>query len=81
MILHFLSLIPWPKRERPAVTGVKEDGRRRHGLAVAQCRLAACHQEGDGVAKDQAEALNWLRKAADQGNADAKDALKRLAPP
>jgi TPR repeat protein len=31
-----------------------------------------------GLAKDEAEAIRWYRRAAAQGNAAAKDNLKRL---
>src|SRR5208283_3265817 len=33
------------------------------------------YQEGKGVPRDYAEAVRWLRKAADQGDAKAQDAL------
>jgi TPR repeat protein len=43
------------------------------------------YPEGDGVPNDGAEAAIWLRKAADQGNAEAKSALQSMhsegAPP
>ena len=31
-----------------------------------------CYQKGEGVRQDYAEAVKWLRKAADQGDADAQ---------
>lgn len=36
------------------------------------------HEKGRGVAADRAEALNWYRKAADQGHARAGTALLRI---
>ena len=36
------------------------------------------YAEGRGVAKDEAEAVKWWRKAADQGHEDAKKALEAL---
>jgi TPR repeat protein len=36
------------------------------------------YEYGKGVAKDKAKAAEWYRKAAEQGHADAKAALKRL---
>jgi uncharacterized protein len=36
--------------------------------------------EGRGVPKDEAEAVKWLSKAADQGDENAKKVLKRLRP-
>ena len=38
------------------------------GDATAQVRLGLIYLTGDGVAKDDAEALKWIHKAADQDN-------------
>jgi TPR repeat protein len=38
----------------------------------AQFNLGRCYQFGRGVAKDEAEALKWYRKAAGQGFDKAK---------
>ncbi len=40
--------------------------------AETQCRIGNCYAEGKVVAKDEAEAVRWYRKAADQGYADAQ---------
>ena len=48
------------------------------GDAEAQCKLGWCYENGNGVAKDLAEAVKWYRKAAEQGNADAQTALRKL---
>jgi TPR repeat protein len=45
------------------------------GYAQAQHTLGIFYAEGDGVAKDQVEALKWYRKAADQGYAAAQYTL------
>ena len=42
------------------------------GDAGAQSRLAARYYFGDGVAKDEAEAVRWNRLAAEQGRAAAQ---------
>ena len=42
------------------------------GDAAAQNDLGVMHVEGKGVAKDEAEAAKWYRKAAEQGNAAAQ---------
>ena len=39
------------------------------GNVAAQVQLGVIYLTGDGVAKDDAEAVKWLRKAADQDNA------------
>jgi|GEM_PF-5882453 len=43
---------------------------------TAMTILGLMYEEGLGVAKDDAEAVTWYRKAADQGNVNAKNALK-----
>lgn len=48
------------------------------GDDVAQNWLGLCYYEGNGVPQSYSEAVNWYRRAADQGYQDAKDALKRL---
>ena len=48
------------------------------GDALAQCLLGHCYLNGEGVTKDYAEAVKWFRKAAEQGQAEAKEALKAL---
>ncbi len=48
------------------------------GHDEAQYNLGLCYVNGDGVAKDVAEAEKWFRKAAAQGDELAKAALQRL---
>jgi TPR repeat protein len=45
------------------------------GYADAQFNLGACYYKGEGVAKDQVEAVKWYRMAADQGDAGAQFGL------
>ena len=42
------------------------------GDSKAQYALGFCYYSGTGVAKDDAEAVKWYRKAAEQGNTDAQ---------
>ena len=42
------------------------------GKARAQYRLGLAYKHGEGVAKDQREAMRWIRKAAEQGDAWAQ---------
>lgn len=37
------------------------------------------YSAGQGVKKDDVEALRWIRKSAEQGNEDAKIALSQLS--
>ena len=50
-------------------------GRAEKGDARAQFNLGLMYQNGQGVAKDEVEAVKWYRKAADQGNAFAQNNL------
>ena len=45
------------------------------GLAEAQHNLGKVHHFGEGVQKDEVEAVRWYRKAADQGFAAAQSNL------
>ena len=45
------------------------------GDAAAQFALGLMYDVGQGVPKDEAEAVKWYRKAADQGDADAQNNL------
>ena len=42
------------------------------GDADAQYNLGVRYANGEGVLKDEAEAVRWYRLSADQGNADAQ---------
>ena len=43
-----------------------------NGDAAAQRNLANMYRHGQGVAKDNAEAEKWYRRAAEQGDAEAQ---------
>ena len=43
----------------------------RQGFAGAQHNPGVCYQAGTGVKKDEAEAVKWYRKAAEQGYDEA----------
>jgi TPR repeat protein len=45
------------------------------GDAEARYNLGAMYYSGEGVAKNDAEAVKWFRKAADQGDAGAQTSL------
>jgi TPR repeat protein len=48
------------------------------GNDVGQMRLGRAYSLGLGVSKDAALAQQWLRRAAAQGNTEAKEFLKRI---
>ena len=41
-------------------------------MRVRSSRLAVCYKNGEGVPKNEVEAVKWFRKAAEQGDADAQ---------
>ena len=43
--------------------------------ATAQVRLGLMYETGRGIAKDDAQAVEWYRKAAEQGNAAGENSL------
>ena len=48
-----------------------------YGDAEAQFELGGMYEEGSGISKDDAQAVQWYQKAAEQGHAEALDALTR----
>ena len=42
------------------------------GLADAQCNLGLMYRDGEGVTKNEVEAVKWFQKASDQEYADAQ---------
>ena len=58
-----------PHRKLPLSMG------RIKGDAVAQSNLGFMYSNGEGVAENDAEAVKWFRKAADQGLAEAQNNL------
>jgi len=48
------------------------------GHVLGQANLGESYEKGTGVARNDAEALVWYRKAADQGLVGAQDALRRM---
>ena len=48
----------------------------KHGFAGAQTILGSCYLLGVGVAQNTAEGFKWLRKAAEQGDPEAINALR-----
>ena len=47
------------------------------GDAAAEFTLGVLYEKGQGVRQDNAEAVKWYRKAAEQGHLEAKKSLKR----
>ena len=56
-------------REGDAKALAELRGRAEKGEADAQFNLGLMYDLGQGVAKDEVEAVKWFRKAADQGDA------------
>ena len=67
-----LTLIaPWALGQDPdTITEIRL--RAEQGDASAQYNLGVRYANGEGVLKDEAEAVRWYRLSADQGDADAQ---------
>ena len=48
------------------------------GHAEAKLYLGHMYLHGNGVDKDESEALKWFGKAAEQGHAGAKENIRQL---
>jgi Sel1 repeat-containing protein len=62
-------------REIPISIGSANAEATEQNRAIAQYKLGICYANGDGVAKDQVEAVKWYRKAAEQNLANAQNNL------
>ena len=66
----------WDPEE--AVRWFKKSAAQNHDKACYY--LGYCYEEGKGVDRDKQIAREWYEKAAELGNASAKEALKRVKP-
>jgi TPR repeat protein len=64
----------YDKREYKTAYGIFKSLAKR-GDAGAQFRLGEMYKNGQGVPRNDAEALKWFRRAADQGHAGAQNSL------
>ena len=69
------SSAPQPSRKK-AIEDLKQIA--YAGDVAAQVQLGVIYLTGDGIQKDDAEAMKWLRKAADQDNALAERYLAEM---
>ena len=75
LFLCAASLLPQAMTAEPAGAGKSFQEAKieaEKGDAAAQFNLGFMYRDGDGVPKDEAEAVKWFRKAADQGLANAQ---------
>jgi TPR repeat protein len=63
--LGLLLAVSFADSSRLVETRIKAE----HGDAEAQYNLGILYHDGQGVPRDDAEAVKWYRKAAEQGNA------------
>ena len=73
LITGMLAVSGWAQIYSPELLKKAEAGD-----AEAQCHLGICYLYGVGVAKDENQASMWYSRAADQGDENAKEALKKL---
>ena len=78
-VLALTLIAPWTLAQDP--DAIMETRRRaEQGDADAQYNLGYRYVTGIGVPQDRAEAVRWLRLAADQGHTQAEDFLGRMPP-
>ena len=73
--------VPGRQRCRPGLHRSSQNGTERllnRETPNGQTRLGWMYLDGKGVAQDYKEAVNWYRKAAEQGNARAQNNLGLL---
>ncbi len=70
VLVDILGPAPKLPTSPAAIAKLKRDA--QAGQAEAQCQLGIHYNGGDGVPKDYAQGVFWLRKAADQGDAFAQ---------
>ena len=78
LFLCAASLLPQAMAATPADAGKSFQETKikaEKGYAPAQYILGGMYRRGQGVPKDEAEAVKWYRKAADQGDANAQSML------
>ncbi len=70
-VLALTLIAPWAIGQAPdLITATRLAA--EQGDARAQFALGLMYRDGEGVLKDDAEAVRWYRLAAEQGNADAQ---------
>jgi len=73
LLVGMLAVSGWAQIYSPELVKKAEAGD-----VEAQCHLGICYLYGVGVAKDENQASMWYSRAADQGDKNAKEALKKL---
>ena len=78
-VLALTLIAPWAVGQDPdTITEIRLQA--EQGDADAQYNLGYRYVTGIGVPQDRAEAVRWLRLAADQGHTQAEDFLGRMPP-
>jgi len=73
LLVGMLAVNGWAQTYSPELVKKAEAGD-----VEAQCHLGFCYLYGFGVAKDKNQASMWFSRAADQGDKNAKETLKKL---
>ena len=63
---------PLASERTEALSATEPQEQAKDGDATAQYNLGICYYNGDGVVVDKAEAVKWLRKAAEKGHLQAQ---------
>lgn len=80
-VLFCLGGSPAHGQEKPSAAQIAEWRKdAEKGVATAQFKFGWCYAHGQGVAQNDAEAVKWCRKAAEQGYALAQITLGAATP-
>ena len=66
---------PLASERTEALSATEPQEQAKDGDATAQYNLGICYYNGDGVVVDKAEAVKWLRKAAEKGHPESQGML------
>ena len=72
LLVGMLALSGWAEGYTPEPYFSELVKKAEAGDAKAQFNLGVCYANGNGVAKDEKEAVKWYTKSAEQGNATAQ---------
>ena len=75
LLLGMFAVSGWAEDKKPEPYSPELVKKAEAGNAVAQYDLGSCYRLGNGVTKDEKEAVKWYTKSAVQGDADAQSNL------
>ena len=78
LLVGMLGVSGWAEEWKPEPYSTELVKKAESGDALAQLNLGSFFYHGQGVGKDEKEAVKWYTKSAEQGNETAKYALELI---